>query len=122
MNMFVLNAFKEACMPCTTKYGKNLVFGPHDDIENAFQFYLGESDGDSYFISFEFTTVATEEGDTFNRLTIYLENSWSGKLSDDHVINLQYLSDMDKVEPIVDTLVKQFVERPVEAGLNDFHF
>ena len=122
MNMFVLNAFKEACMPCTTKYGKDLVLEPHDDIENAFQFYLGESDGDSYFISFEFNTVATEEGDTFNRITIYLENSWSGKLSDDYVINLQYLIDLEKIEPIIDTLVKQFIERPVEAGLNDFHF
>ena len=122
MNMFVLNAFKEACMPCVTKYGKELVFKQHDDIENAFQFYLGEFDGDSYFINFEFDTVTIEEGNTFNKITIYLENSRSGKLSDDYVINLQYLIDIEKIEPIIDTLVKQLVERPVEAGLNDFHF
>ena len=122
MNMFVLNAFKEACMPCVTKYCKDLVLEQHNDIENAFQFYLGESDGASYFIIFEFDTVTREEGDTFNKITIYLENSKSGKLSDDYVINLQYLIDVEKIEPIIDKLVKQFIERPVEARLNDFHF
>ena len=91
-----------------TSYEK-LKIEEHAEIDNALQIPLGVKNGDEYFISIEINTKNTDDY-AYYKVTMYLDNSWAGIISQEFQVNLLNSSNLKKFSEIFKALYKQYNE------------
>lgn len=112
-NVFIENCVKEALKPVMLECDPELKIEEHEEVENALQIYLGPKNGDGHFISIEINAKNTEDY-IYPQIIMYLDNSWSGIISEDFNIKLLNSSDLQELPKIFRTLYKQYNDIPEE--------
>lgn len=112
-NIFIENCIKETLTPVMLEYNEELKIEEHEEIDHALQIYLGPKNGDAHFISIEINAKNTEDY-IYPQISMYLDNSWSGIISEEFNIKLLNSSDLQELPKIFRTLYKQYVDIPEE--------